>query len=228
MLDAIFNRFVQDSPVTVMARALMEKVFAGEHLNKLFERLAEKQYHQEILFSSLVGLMSLVVCGIHKSVNAAYKAKAEDIRVSIRSIYNKLQRVEPQVSRGLVSQTAKQLKEIIEELGAQQQKLLPELPECEVRMLDGTSLGGTDHRLEVLREEAATPLPGKALVVYEPKIDLVSEVFPCEDGHAQERSLLRDVLETVTAFPSVGRGPQLLYPRLFSGDSGAGSLLCDS
>ena len=30
MLDAIFNRFVKESPVTVMARALMEQVFAGE------------------------------------------------------------------------------------------------------------------------------------------------------------------------------------------------------
>jgi len=35
------------------------------------------------------------------------------------------------------------------------------------------------------------------LVVYEPAFGLVSDVFPCEDGHAQERSMLGLVLETV-------------------------------
>jgi hypothetical protein len=42
-------------------------------------------------------------------------------------------------------------------------------------------------------------LPGKSLVVYEPAHGLVSEVFLCEDGHAQERSMLAPVLETVQA-----------------------------
>ena len=51
----------------------------------------------------------------------------------------------------------------------------------------------------MLREVQAAPLPGKSLVVYEPAYGLVSDVFPCEDGHAQERSLLGRVLETVQA-----------------------------
>jgi hypothetical protein len=40
-------------------------------------------------------------------------------------------------------------------------------------------------------------LPGKSLVVYEPAQGLVTDVFPCEDGHAQERSLFGSVLKTV-------------------------------
>ena len=32
-----------------------------------------------------------------------------------------------------------------------------------------------------------------------PRHGLVSDVFPCEDGHAQERSLFGAVLETVQA-----------------------------
>jgi hypothetical protein len=42
-------------------------------------------------------------------------------------------------------------------------------------------------------------LPGKSLVVYDPRLRLPVDVFPCEDGHAQERSLLDQVLQTVQA-----------------------------
>ena len=40
-------------------------------------------------------------------------------------------------------------------------------------------------------------MPGHALVVLDPQAMQVTDVFPCEDGHAQERSLLGSVLETI-------------------------------
>ncbi len=42
-------------------------------------------------------------------------------------------------------------------------------------------------------------MPGKSLVVLDPALGLAIDIFPCEDGHAQERSLLSAVLETVEA-----------------------------
>ena len=42
-------------------------------------------------------------------------------------------------------------------------------------------------------------MPGKSLVVLDPALGLATDIFPCEDGHAQERSLLPFVLETVEA-----------------------------
>lgn len=42
-------------------------------------------------------------------------------------------------------------------------------------------------------------MPGKSLVVYEPELGIPTAVFPCEDGHAQERALLQDVLPSVQA-----------------------------
>ncbi|MFB6231829.1 MAG: transposase [Salinibacter sp.] len=38
------------------------------------------------------------------------------------------------------------------------------------------------------------PLPGKALAVLDPEAGLITDFFPCEDGHAQERRLLGRVL----------------------------------
>ena len=44
---------------------------------------------------------------------------------------------------------------------------------------------------------SVAPLPGKALVVFDDARGLLSDVFPCADGHAQERSLLDEVAETI-------------------------------
>ena len=55
----------------------------------------------------------------------------------------------------------------------------------------------SEHRLKPLRDCNSAPLPGKSLVVLDPSLMLATDVFPYEDGHAQERSLLPQVLATV-------------------------------
>ncbi|MEZ2250367.1 transposase [Microcoleus sp.] len=42
-------------------------------------------------------------------------------------------------------------------------------------------------------------MPGKSLVVLDPDLRMAIDVFPCEDGHAQERSLFESVLQRVKA-----------------------------
>src|SRR5207249_4025714 len=73
----------------------------------------------------------------------------------------------------------------------------PLLRRYRCRILDGNHLGGTEHRLAVLRDTGAGALPGLALVVLDPEAMVIADVFPCEDGHAQECTLLAPVLETV-------------------------------
>jgi len=70
-------------------------------------------------------------------------------------------------------------------------------PGYRVKILDGNDLRRTQRRLGVLRELNVAPLPGQALAVLDPSRKLIIDVFPCEDAHAQERSLLPAVLETV-------------------------------
>jgi len=71
------------------------------------------------------------------------------------------------------------------------------LPGFTVRILDGNHLAATDHRIQELRDVAAGALPGHTLVVFDPDLRLVVDAFPCEDGHAQERSILPDVLASM-------------------------------
>jgi S-adenosylmethionine/arginine decarboxylase-like enzyme len=89
LLGQVFERFVQESPVSVMVRGLLEKVLCSQIVDELFERSAQAQYTRELLFSQIVNLMSLVVCGIRPSVHAAYQASAADIGVSVTAVYNK-------------------------------------------------------------------------------------------------------------------------------------------
>jgi hypothetical protein len=192
----IFERFVEKSPVTVIVRTLMEVVLAESKLDELFEKTAQTGYTRELLFSTLVNMMIQVVCSVRQSIGAVYKAMADDLGVSKSAVYGKLNRLEPSVSKALVKSTAIDLATIIHQLGGEQPALLPGY---RVQILDGNGLGATEHRLEVLRNTRAGPLPGKSLVVLDPALGLATDIFPCEDGHAQERSLLPEVLETVEA-----------------------------
>jgi hypothetical protein len=177
-----------------MVRATLENVLAADRLDAIFEENAEQQYAGELLFSTVVDIMGLVVCQIHPSVNAAYIERKDDIGVTIKSVYDKLKGIEPGVSRSLVRDTAARMQAII----AQTEGILPPLVAgYRTRILDGNHLRRTDRRIGELRELNAAPLPGQALVVFDPQYRLVVDTLPCEDGHAQERSLLPELLETV-------------------------------
>jgi hypothetical protein len=146
------------------------------------------------LFSTIFNLMSAVVFKTHPSINAAYKEQGESIGVSITSVYNKLNGLESTTSAALVRDTAREQAAIVEQMGGQ---CAPWLPGYRIKVLDGNCIEATEHRLEVLRETKAGALPGKSLVVYDPLLEMATDVFPCEDGHAQARSLFADVLPTV-------------------------------
>ena len=194
MFSKIFQRFMEKSPVPVMVQVLLERALSAEKLNRLFERATDAQYTRSLLFSSVFELMNLVVFKTFPSVNAAYKEKGEQIGVSITSVYNKLNGLESSTSAILVRETAAEKAQIIEALGGTRE---PWLEGYRIKVLDGNCIEATEHRLEVLRETKAGALPGKSLVVYDPALEMATDVFPCEDGHAQERSLLEQVLPTV-------------------------------
>ena len=98
MLSKLFDPFVKENPVTVMTRGLLERLHNPGQLDAWFERTAEKQYTRELLFSTVVDLLMQVVCGVRKSVNVAYQAVEHEMPVSVQSVYNKLNGLEPKIS----------------------------------------------------------------------------------------------------------------------------------
>jgi len=194
IMGDVFERFLQESPFCVMKRALLENVFAPHKLDAVFRSAAVRQYERELLFSQIVDLTSLVVCRVQPSVHAAYKQKQEQMPVSLKALYDKLGHVEGETSRALVQYTASTAGGLMARMGGD---VPPLLPGFRVRILDGNHLAGTDRRLKVLRGMTAGALPGQALVLLDPQRMVIDDVFPCEDGHAQERSLLDQVLPTL-------------------------------
>jgi Transposase DDE domain len=190
----LFERFTKNTPLTVMTRALLENALQPEPLNDLFERLADKQYTKELLFSTVVDTMALVACRIYKSPHAVYVEHGDWFPVTLKCFYEKLAGMEFPIMRELVRDNARRLQPIIEELHGQ---VPPLLPGYRVKILDGNALAGTHHRIQELRQTKSAALPGKSLVVLDPALGLTIDVIPCADGHAQERSLLTAILETV-------------------------------
>ena len=196
VLRKVFQRFIEKSPLSVMMRGLLERLLNPERLDEWFARVAEHQYTRELLFSSVFDLMSQVVCGTQRSVHAAYQASEEEIGVSITSVYNKLNGLEATTSAELVRYAAGEAVPLIELLGGAR---APQLAGLRIKLLDGNCIAASEHRIGELRSLAAGALPGKSLVVLDPALRIPIDVFPCEDGHAQERSLLGQVLPTVAA-----------------------------
>src|SRR5882724_7316645 len=140
--------------------------------------------------------MSLVVCGIRPHIQAAFKDQAERIPVTLKSVYEKLQRVEPAVSAELVRFTAQKCGPLIGDLKGTREAWLPGY---RITIVDGNHLGASQHRIQETRSRSAAPLPGMSLVVLDPALMMVVDVLVCENGHAQERSLFPELLTQVEA-----------------------------
>jgi Transposase DDE domain len=194
LLGKPFAAFVAKSPVSIIVQGTLERVFDPQKLEQVFDNHAIAQYTKELTFADCVGLMSDVVFRVSPSVGAWYKTHQEEMPVSRQAVYDKLKHLELPVSAALVRYSATTLLPVVREMAHLPP---PFLAGYRVRVLDGNHLAGTEHRLLELRRHRAAALPGQTLVFYDPQFDLVTNVIPCEDAHAQERSLLARVLEGI-------------------------------
>lgn len=194
LLNSVFSKFIEKKPFTVMARAALERMLSATRLDELFRAHADCQYERELLFSQLVEVAARVVTRVDRSVLKAVEALQDVLTVTDDAVYQKLQHVEPAVCQALVRDSFRQASDVIARLKVEAPSLLGRF---RVKVLDGNSLGATQHRIAELRTIWDAPLPGRTLVVWDQATRLVSDVFLSECGHAQERSLLGEVLETV-------------------------------
>ena len=195
LLDAVSGRFLDQSPMTVAVRSTLEYALDANALDALFDDVTGPRQDRQLLFSTCVDLMTTVVCRVQPSLHAAYQA-ADPIGVSVSAVYRRLARVRTNAGEQLVRHTATRLEPILRQKGWAQPDLLPGY---RVKVLDGNHLAHTQRRIQPLRDVIAGPLPGHSLVVLDPALGLALEVVCCEDAHAQERTLLGPILDTVAS-----------------------------
>jgi IS4 transposase len=194
LLSSIFDNFVRQKPFCVMARAALERMMAASRLDELFRSHATVQYERELLFSQLVEVMARVVTRVDRSVLRAVESLHDVLTVSDEAIYQKLRGVETSVSQALVRDSFREASRVLDRLKVMNKAWVRGF---RTKILDGNHLSATEHRIAELRTIWDAPLPGRALVVWDQDTGLVRDVFLTEDGHAQERSLLGQVLESV-------------------------------
>jgi hypothetical protein len=194
LLGSVFDNFVVQKPYCVMARAALERMLAASRLDELFRTHATVQYERDLLFSQLIEVMARVVTRVDRSVLRAVESLHNVLTVSDEAIYQKLRGVETAVSQAVVRDSFREAAAVLEQLKVTDQAWVPDF---RVKILDGNHLAATQHRITELRRIWDAPLPGRALVVWDQVARLIRDVFLTEDGHASERSLLDQVLDTV-------------------------------
>jgi IS4 transposase len=191
MFESIVERFLAESPLTVMARVVLERACDAAWVDAAFHAHRGRQYERELLFSDVVDRMSLVVLGLRPSLHAA--AQRHRLPVSVQALYKKVNRTEPAVLRALVRSAYARLSPVRSAMGAGDAV-------CEgmaVRIVDGNDLPASDKRLSSLRGFRGAAMPGQSLVLYDPDLDLVADVLPWEDAHDHERSIMKHLLPQV-------------------------------
>jgi IS4 transposase len=173
-----------------MARVALEHALPRGWIDAVFEEHRERQYSRELLFSTVIELMTLVSLGLRPSPHAAART-LETLPVSLTALYDKVKRTEPGLLRALVRGSAERLGPVMAGLSTGSS-----LPGWRLRVLDGNHLPASEKRLAPLRGYRGAALPGHTLVVYDPDRGLVTDLVPSEDAYRSERAAVGPLLDS--------------------------------
>lgn len=181
MWAEVLARFEKKTPASVMTKLILEQAVPAAWVDQVFEEHRQRQYPRELLFSTIVELMSLVSLGLRPSLHAAAR-QMEHLPVTLAALYDKVSRTELALLLALVTGSAERLAPTIKELDCS-----AILTGWQLRIVDGNHLPSTEKRLGALRCERGAARPRFSVVVYDPDLDQVVDLQPCEDAYASER-----------------------------------------
>src|SRR3954469_9493763 len=142
--NSVLEQFERHAPASVMARVALEHALPSEWIDLVFEEHRQRQYSRELLFSTVIELVTLVSLGLRPSLHAAARTM-ETLPVSLTALYDKVNRTEPAILRALVRGSAERLGSV-----AAGWRRGPSLPGWQLRVLDGNHLPASEKRLAPL------------------------------------------------------------------------------
>jgi hypothetical protein len=187
---------IEVSPLTVLVRGVLEWACPQSFFEEIFDRECRPtQWNRKLAISAIAWLMLAVVSGVRRSVFAAFQAdQASDsptITTTASALYAKYGRIDPRYTTAVVRESGQRMSELLRAAGVKE----PFGWEgYRVIILDGTDLGGTEHRLKVLRRIKAAGLPGRFVAAYELATGVVIDAAASEDAYTSERELVRAIL----------------------------------
>lgn len=187
------------SPLTVLTLGTLRRLLPDNLLQALHAQ-SPRGWTRKLAIEALFWLVVQVAAGARRSVFAAFQADqaAEDssINVSYQAVYDKLKRMPVEFGTVLVGASGAQALALLEHADLPTFK---GLKPYRIRILDGTDLGGTEHRLEVLRKIKAAGLPGRFVVAYDWATGICYAAAASEDAYTSERVLVQNLLAQADA-----------------------------
>jgi len=179
------------SPLTTLVLGVLEWTFPGDCVDRLFADHADGQHTRQLTLGAVFRLLVQVVAGGRRSVFAAYQAdQGQDhptIPATAQALYAKVGRTAPAFATALLRHSADRLLPLLAAAG---RAAVPDWPGFQVRVLDGTDLDGSAHRLKVLRRTRSAGLPGRLVVEYDLASGLCTDAVASEDAYASETNLV--------------------------------------
>src|SRR3954466_13715554 len=94
-----------------MARGARKPGLPSDWIDTVFEEHRQRQYSRELLFSTVIELVTLVSLGLRPSLHVAART-LESLPVSLGALYDKVNRTEPAILRALVRGSAERLQPV--------------------------------------------------------------------------------------------------------------------
>jgi len=174
MQGQIFQKFANQSPLTVMVRVMLENIFPTSQFDQIFPKEeAEKLQFRESLFSSIVDLMSLVGQD-QPATHTICQTTRNDLKTTLNSFYRKVKRIETNVLAEWVRQTAGHLGPVVHKMG----RILPySLSGYSVRSVAGLDLSEANKYFKETPYTKYKTLPCQSSVVLDPNLMLAVDVL---------------------------------------------------
>ncbi|HEY3599394.1 MAG TPA: type II toxin-antitoxin system Phd/YefM family antitoxin [Paraburkholderia sp.] len=202
----MIERFVEHSPMTLMARLILQCALDAEWVTDLFEEGDARNSlpFRELLSTTTVDVMSTIAARLRRTEHEAARTPRE-LTVSITALHDRISRTQPAWGRALVRESAQRLSSLVQPLP---RELPASVSGYRLRILDGAPLpvgekcapgssGDCLSAVTPLNRLRGAALAGQPFVVYDPDLAMIVDLVPCERGETQERVITGALLDTV-------------------------------
>lgn len=200
------ERFVEHSPMAVMARLVMQWALHAESLDDPLgkeEPDSDGEPLRELLLSMTVQAMTQIAARLNRT-RAGFAEAPEETAARLTALHDRMSRVRPQWGRSLVRDSAGLLLPVAHQRTEPRSQSSGDL---RMRVLDGVSMSagmrcmpGPAGCVHVIA--SAGTQPGAAdgpcvLPVYDPELALIVDLLPYERGLVHERAFAAQLVESV-------------------------------
>ncbi|NYH20415.1 type II toxin-antitoxin system Phd/YefM family antitoxin [Paraburkholderia bryophila] len=206
MIRTVMERFVEHSPMAVMARLVMQWALHAESLDDPLgkdEPDNDGEPLRELLLSMTVQAMTQIAARQSRSRDA-FPDVPEETAAQLTALHDRMSRVRAQWGRSLVRDSAGLLLPVAHR---RTEKRSQSVGDLRVRVLDGVSMSagmrcmpGPAGCVHVIASADAQPgaVDGPCVLpVYDPELALIVDLLPYERGFVHERAFAAQLVESV-------------------------------